>query len=275
MPSTLTTKTLPIPTFKYLDDLVTILGSTKLGFWPCLSAFGSEIHPYGTGNDAPVALYSDENGGVLLNQEGDPTPFAAPGLFAVYNDSSTNNHQNVGDDADLSHGNGTADTAFSLGAWIFLTEALGTARTIMAKYGSTANLEEYDFRFDTSGNLVLELHDASASASETGTGASDVLVPFTWQFVVATYDGTQTAPDVHLYKNASDTLSAGTTTESGSYVAMENTASGFLIGARDATGTPAQEFEGKIALPFITGKELTSAEVGQLYAIGQKLLGLV
>ena len=255
-----------------LNEIVTILGATKLGFYPFLTRSGTDIAPYGVGQDAPVGTSSDEAGAVALESEFDPLPLN--GINAYYFDSSTNNHINCGDDADFSHGNGTVDTAFSLGAWIMPTEALGTARTILAKYGSTANLEEYDFRFDTSGNLVLELHNATPSTSEIGTGASDVIVPFAWNFVVATYDGTEATPGVHLYRNASDTLASGATTETGAYVAMEDTASGFLIGARDATGTPAQEFEGYMALPFVTGKELTAAEVSQLYDLGRRLIGL-
>jgi len=259
--------------FASLDEIVTILGGTKMAFWPFLTAIGADVFPYGSGNDGAVLTPSDEAAARAL--EAEFNPIRLNGVHAYYFDSSVNNHLNGGDNANYSHGNGTVDTAFSLGAWIMPTEALGTARTIIAKYGSTANLEEYDFRFDASGNLVLELHDASASASEIGTGAGDVLVPWAWNFVVATYDGEEATPDVHLYRNGSDTLAAGTTTETGAYVAMEDTAAGLLIGARDATGTPAQEFEGYVALPFVTGKELTAVEVTQLYQIGRRLVGLV
>jgi len=252
-----------------LDDIVTILGGTKMAFYPFLTRVGTEVFPYGSGNDGLVGTVSDEGGAVALESEFDPIALVGS-VHAYYFDSSANNHINVADAAAYSH----AGAAFSLGAWIYPTEALGTARSILSKYESTGNIEEYDFRFDTSGNLVLELHDASASASETGTGASDVLVPWAWNFVVATYDGTSATPDVHLYKNASDTLAAGTTTESGSFVAMEDTAATFKIGCRNTTGAPAQEFEGYLALPFMAGKELTSAEVTSLYNIGKELLGL-
>lgn len=259
-------------TFDLLDQIVTVLGATKLAFYPLLAGIGTDIVPYGTGNDAPVAVSSDEGGAVAVESEFDPVQHVG-GVFSYYIDSSTNNHINCGDDADFSHGNGTADTAMSVGCWVMPTEALGTARTFIAKYGSTANAEEYKFSMDTSGNLLLELHDASASTKEVGTGASDVIVPWTWNFVVATYDGAQAAPDVHLYRNASDTLAAGSTTETGAYVAMEDTAAELLIGCDDATGTPANEFEGRIALPFVTGKELTAANVATLYSLGKRLLG--
>ena len=260
-------------TFAILDQIVTILGGTKMAFYPLLTPVGGDVFPYGTGNDGLVGIPSDESGVMLLEAEFDPIPLAG-GVYAYYFDNSGNNHIVCADDAAYTHGNGSADTAFSMGAWIYPTEALGSVRTIIAKFGTTAaTSEEYDFRFDASGNLVLELHDPSVPATETGTGASDVLVPFAWNFVTATYDGAQGGPDVHLYRNASDTLAAGTTIESGEYAAMEDTGSEFMIGARDASGTPKQEFEGYMALPFITGKELTQANVSSLYALGQQLIG--
>lgn len=258
----------PVRTFARLDDIVTILGATKMSFYPFLTAIGTDVFPYGAGNDGIVGLPGDTGGGVALEAEFDPVRF--PGnIYAYYFDSSTDNHISFADNAAYSH---ASDTAVSWGAWVHPTEALGTQRSIWAKHLGTA--EEYDFRFDTSGNLELELHDASASATEIGTGASDVIVPFVWNFVVATYDGTAATPEVHLYRNASDTLAAGTTTESGAYVGMEDGAAIPMIGARNSIAAPAQEFEGYIALPFQTGTELTAANVTGLYNIGRELLGL-
>lgn len=260
----------PIRTIARLDDIVTILGATKLAFYPFLTSVGTEVFPYGEGNDGIVGTVSDEGGAVALEAEFDP--IALPGgTQGYYFDSSANNHINTGGGADYSF---EGDDAFSLGAWIYPTEALGTIRSVLSKYESTGNLEEYDFRFDASGNLVLELHDASASASEIGTGASNVIVPWRWNFVVATYDGDEVTPEVHLYRNASDTLSGGDTTQSGTYDEMEDTAATFKIGCRNTTGAPAQEFEGYIALPFVTGVELTQANVTALHSIGRGLLGL-
>lgn len=260
-----------LPTFSLLDDIVTILGGTKLTFYPFLSGFGTDVLPYGTGSDAPVAQTSDDAGVVAREAEFDPLLHVG-GVYSYYNDSSVNNHINCGDDVAFSHGNATVDTAFSCGAWIMMTEAIATQRSLFAKFVGAA--EEYDFRLDTSGNLVLELHDASASATEIGTASGQEIDPFVWQFVVATYDGAQAAPAVHLYTNATDGLSGGGTTESGSYVAMENTSSVLIVGARNTTAAPAFEFEGRIALPFMCGKELTSANVASLHGIGQILLGL-
>lgn len=263
-----------VGTLNLLTQIATILGTTKQSFWPVLSMWGQDIFPHGAGSLGAALVSSDETGPKEIWSEFDPGNFDS-GIHSLHFQSSVNNHLNGGDNNGFSFTDGANDDApFSVGLWMQLDEALGTTRTLMAKYGSTANLEEWDFRIDTSGNLVLELHDASASASEIGTGASDIIVPHIFQFVVATYDGAQDTPEVHLYRNGVDTLAAGTTTESGAYVGMENTAAGLLVGARDATGTPAQEFEGDLALPFVTGKELTAAEVAALHGLGQQLLGI-
>lgn len=248
--------------------MVTILGATKLSFYPFLTGFGTDVFPYGEGNDGLVGLPND----AAVEAEYDPIPLPG-GIHAYYFDSDQDNHISFADNVAYSHGNGTVDTAASWGAWIYPTEALGTQRTIWGKHLGAA--EEYDFRFDTSGNLELELHDAGASATEIGTGASDVIVPFAWNFVVATYDGDEVTPAVHLYRNAVDSNSDGETTESGTYVAMEDGAAIPMIGARNSLAAPAQEFEGYMALPFQTGVELTQANVDGLYQIGRKLIGLI
>jgi len=267
------------PLFAHLDDIVTILGGTKLSFWPLLAALGdtntsNNLPPYGAGVTAQVASLANAAGNVAFSVFG---ALQHPGgILSVNTSIQTNGHiKAAADHANHSFGNATVDTPFSAGVWIQPLEALGTARSLMAKYRSTAvAAREYDFRFDTSGNLILELFDESATASEIGTGASDVIVPFAWNFCVATYDGGETAPVVHLYRNGVDQLASGATTETGAYVAMEDTATPLLMAARDLTASPAQIFQGRIALPFITGKALTAAEVASLYSIGQQLIGL-
>lgn len=266
----------PQPPFRLLDRMVTILATNYL-VYPLLSAVGTDVWPYGGATEdslALVAVASDEAGAVAVEAEFDPIPLN--GIHAYYFDSSANNHLNVGDDDDLSFGNATTDSAFSLGAWIYPTSAFASAQSILAKFGTTAaTSEEYDLRIDTSAQIVLELHDPSVPATEIATGADGGTVKsFAWNFICATYDGAQAAPDIHLYLDASDQNAAGTSAETGEYVAMEATGAGLLIGARDATDTPAQEFEGYMALPFIATKELTAAEVGELYGIGKQLIGL-
>ena len=106
-----------VPTFNLLDQYVAILGGTKLAFWPFLSGGGKDIVPYGVGNDGILAYASDNGGGVDLGQRFSPIPLAG-GIFALYFDSSLNQHLYALNNAAFNHGNGTVDSPFSIGAWI-------------------------------------------------------------------------------------------------------------------------------------------------------------
>ena len=254
-------------TFARLNDIVTVLGGTKMAFWPFLNGGGGNTYPYGSGNDG-ILLAANTS---TLELVFDPVRHEG-GVYSYMNDSATANLA-AADNANFTHGNATVDTAFSIGIWILMQEAVGTARSLMAKYGSTGTLREYDFRFGTDGKLVAELYDESADTTEIATSAGTALTPWIWQFCTMTYDGNEAAPVINLYINATS-VHDGTSVESGGYVAMENTATPLLIGAKGLTAAAATGFIGRIALPFITGKELTAAEVGQIYSIGQQLLGV-
>ena len=62
--------------------------------------------------------------------------------------------------------------------------------------------------------------------------------------------------------------------KTGAYVAMENTATPLTIGCSGVTATPVAEFHGRMALPFVCGKALSSTEVVDVYDLGRLLMGL-
>lgn len=259
-----------IKTFALLDQIVTVLGTTKTTFFPFHNFYDNpttsyeEQDSYGSGTSHHIAT---------PNSMGARTEHVG-GVCSYRFVASGGDHMSIPDHADFSFGNGTTtDAACSFGAWILMTEAVGTERTIIAKYDVAGTDREWEFGFDTSGYLQLKLYDDFANASEIGTGTT-ALTPNVWKFAVATYDGAQAAPDVHLYIDATDTLTAGTTTETGAYVAMQAGATPPLIGASDDSVAPTQEFDGRMALPFICGKELSAAEVTTLYGLGKTLLGI-
>jgi hypothetical protein len=78
---------------------------------------------------------------------------------------------------------------------------------------------------------------------------------------------------VNLYVDAT-LANDGTTTETGAYVAMENTDAPLTIGCSGVTATPVAEFHGRIALPFITGKALSAAEVLTLHKTMAPMVGV-
>lgn len=252
------------PTESKLNDILSILGTTKPSLWPFWEKTGTLVTAIGPGD-----LGSAETSGAAEALEDDFAPLALPcGLFS-YHFHPTGDHHLAGiDHADYSFGDGSADTPFSVGAWIRPNAIASNA--ILAKYNSAGNAEEWRFWIDADGKLNLELHDASASATEIAA-SDDALTIGQSQFVVATYDGTAATPDVNLYVDGA-AVNDGSTAESGSYVAMENTASPLTVACGGVTATPTTEFHGRIALPFVTGKELTAAEVAALYALTKPMV---
>ena len=256
-------------TFALLDQIVTVLGGTKQSFWPFLNGVGGNTYPYGSGNDG-ILLATNAS---TLELVFDPAQHVG-GIYSYMNDSATANLA-AASNANFTFGDDLLDSPFSIGIWILMQEALGTQRALMVKWGVTASAKEYWFGFTTAGKLQMILLDESVvgDANETALSTGTAVTPWKWQFCTMTYDGTEVTPAVNLYIDATS-VHNGTTAETNEYVAMEDLGASLMIGASDATGTPIDIFQGRMALPFITGKELTAAEITTIYGIGRTLLGL-
>lgn len=258
-----------IPTFALLDQIVTELGGTKLTFWPFLSGTGEAIYPYGSGTDGIRLLTVGALDGTGAGQHNPMQHVGGIYSYEITNTADSARIESI-DNANYSF----AGAAFSVGAWVMMQEALGTVRSVVSKYRSTAATQrEYDFRFSATGYPILEIYDESVPADWTSTCTVNVLTPFIWQFVVATYSGTEGASAIVHYLNAVAETPVGV--ETGLFVATEDSTALLEIGSRDQGGaSPAQVFQGKIALPFVTGKALTATNVTNIYNIGRKLLGI-
>lgn len=249
-----------------LNDILTVLGTTTPSLWPFWEPTGVLVTGISVGDLVP-----SETAGAAEALEDDFAPLLLPSGLYSYHFHPTGDHHLAGiDSTNYSFGDGTIDSPFSCGAWI-RPNAIVT-NVIMGKYDSAGGAEEWRFFIDSSGKLSLELHDASASTTEIAASTAALTIG-QWVFVVATYDGGETAPVVNLYVDAT-LANDGSTTESGAYVAMENTASPLTIGCSGVTATPVAEFHGRIALPFITGKALTAAEVTSLYRLTVSMVGI-
>lgn len=253
-------------TFRAVSGIMSVLGTTKPSLWPFLEGTGTLISGLSVGD-----LGAAETGGAAEALEDDFAPVEHAGKVFSYHFHPTGDHHLAGiDHNNYSFGDAAVDVPFSVGAWI-LPNAIAN-NVIIGKYDSAGNLEEWRFWIDAAGKLSLELHDASASATEIAASTA-ALVVGQQHFVVAAYDGTETAPVVNLYVDgvlAND----GSTTETGAYTAMENTAAPLTVGCSGVTALPVAAFHGRIAMPFVTGKVLTAAEVGQLFDLYRLLLGV-
>lgn len=254
-------------TFKYLDDIVAILGSTKTTFWPFLESQDD--------NRDDLELYSYKESIHTLAGNGDATEPFYPyrhvgGVHSLSFDGGENQFLSSADHADFTFkGSGNEDDPFSIGLWMLPRDT--SSVTFMAKYDTNV-AREWRFQINASNKLIIELYDEDVDKTEIGTSTTSVTAN-QWTFVVITYDGTETAPVVGFYQNATKDATTDTTEVAG-YINMEDLGTALTIGADLATGSAANEFTGRIALPFICGKELTAADVSSLYTTGKTLLGL-
>lgn len=248
----------------HLNSILGILGATKPSLWPFLEKTGVLVSGISVGD-----LIPSETAGAAEALEDDFAPVLHPGGVYSYHFHPTGDHHLAGiDHANFSFGDASVDSPFSVGA--FILPNVINDNTILAKYDSVGSLEEYRFFIDSDGKLSLELHDASASTKEVAVSDA-ALTLGQGVFVVAAYDGGETSPVVKLYVNGAS-VNNGATTETGAYVAMENTAAPLTVACAGVTATPTTEFHGRIALPFITGKELSAAEVKALWNLYRLLL---
>ncbi|MDA1347841.1 MAG: hypothetical protein O3A47_03105 [Chloroflexi bacterium] len=172
-------------------------------------------------------------------------------------------------------GGAGSDLAFSVGAWI--KPDVTTLQYILSKFDNTtaSTKREWDFTFSTYIEALLRDESAGAYIGRNSSGGP-ALVAGTWYFIGMTYDGSEAASGINLYKDGTavdDADSSG-----GVYTAMEDTASLVRLGYRQGASGTENFFDGKMAggplSPFFTQKELTADEVLRLYEIGRRALGL-
>ena len=242
-----------------LDAIVTILGTTKTFFWPGLESTGALITSYKNENHRLTATDAGSNGF---------HPFKHAGGVHSYLFTAAAGQHFLGSDA--ANASFASNAAFSMGAWI-LPEDITTV-TILSKYDVNVQ-REYRLGLDGSSKIELEAYDESNN--EDRTGASDTAVTADeWSFVVVTFDGADANGGMTFYLNGSAD-GTGNTESGAAWASLQGTTAPIVIGANLTTApTVEREFQGRIALWFICGKELTAANVTALNPIGQQLLGL-
>ena len=260
------TRTAQLPTAS-LNAIMTILGTTTATLWPFHENTGEVIGAVGAG----PRLIPSETAAAGEALEDDFAPQLLPsGLYAYYFSNLEDQHLAVGADDANFHFDG--DVPFSVGCWI-QPQDIATVGLI-AVMDTAGNAEEWAFRIDGSGKLELELHDASASTKEVAVSDTAV-VQGQWVFAVVTYDGTATEPVIKFYQNGViDSTTPFGATETGAYAEMEDKSTPLTIGCCGVTALPTQEFTGRMALPFVTGKELTAVNVSDFYALTKPLVGM-
>jgi len=160
-----------------------------------------------------------------------------------------------GDNDNLSFGNGTTDSPFSISAWINMTDA--TKFRIVNKRNSSKS--EYHFTTGGSDTLSFNIFDFSTGGF-ISRKYNTALTSYEgqWIHVSATYDGSSSASGMKLYLNG--TRVDDTTSTGGTYVAMENTNAPFNIGKQITDFA-----NGLIDEVAIFNTELSASDVTTIY----------
>jgi hypothetical protein len=163
-----------------------------------------------------------------------------------------------GDNDNLSFGNGTTDSAFSISTWIKMNDA--TKFRAIGKYGAS-NIE-YLLATGADDKIVFNCYDNS-EGSRIGRQYSTPLTSLEnqWIHVVGTYSGNSNSSGLKIYLNGSRVDDTNST--SGSYVAMENTAQPFYIGKLTTTYA-----NGLIDEVSIFNSGLSASDVTSIYGGG-------
>ena len=253
------------------EAVLTILGST------------GTIIPMGDTNDEPAdrttvtsrgdvqGVWTYTPGAVTVFDQG--PAFEGPGYIPVIAFNGASEALTTPDVAYYTRGNGTTDSAFSVGVWANVTDT-AAARTFFSKWqGAAAN--EWTFYVDASDLLILDLQDESVDIDTLRTSDAAIAMG-AWRLFVATYDGTggaTAANGIILYSNGATI--ASTATNNASYVAMEDTAATPAIGM---VADPASYYQGSLAggplSPFFVQAVLSADAILRLYQLGRPGLGV-
>ena len=180
----------------------------------------------------------------------------------------TNDHILVSDQDDFSVTNGSNDLPFSLSLWVYVGDISSDDGPFISKANFTTGGNEFIFKH-ANGKLQFFLYDniSSAAGDSIRTQApSATLSDATWHHVVATYSGNGSQTGIKVYTDGSQTTS--TQSANGSYSRLRNTSTPVVIGATQDLANANRVFEDRIADCVVFNKELSSAEVAEIYNSG-------
>jgi hypothetical protein len=132
-----------------------------------------------------------------------------------------------GDSNDLSFGNGTTDSPFSISAWVKMTDV--TNSSILSKTNVSPTHYEYSAHFNSE-QIYFGIYSQNSTSNYLFVNYSTNLTSFqgSWIHLTFTYDGSSNINGLKIYLNATRVDDAQLT--SGTYVAMNNTVAPLKIG---------------------------------------------
>jgi hypothetical protein len=170
----------------------------------------------------------------------------------------------------------SSDSAFSVGAWLNITDT-AARRAVIAKWddsgGSGNEKREWLLAIESDNKAKLHFIDEDASAPSAPDRVTDAAVAQgSWIFLVASYDGgggSTMANGITFYVDGASV--ASTASNASNYVAMDVTAADPTRGVYLVGSTPAMTFpfNGKMLGgpwgPFFVQSELTAEQVADYF----------
>jgi len=168
------------------------------------------------------------------------------------------------DSNELSFGDGSDDSAFSISAWVYF-DTLDSNGAIIGKWDETSGSEDREWLLYGKSNKYIRfyLKDESSNGYFYAQTDNNTVETGKWHHIVATYNGTYEDGGIKIYIDGEE---KDVDTYGLMYTAMENGSTKVLMGALTGSGGDKESFlDGKLDNVYLIGKELTSAEVLALY----------
>ncbi len=247
---------------RFVRDLLKVLGDCRLLWLPSLT-------------DTTTSTERSRHAATITWSESLATFDAArtrlgSGIAVAFN--GTDEDATVPDNDRLSFGDSAADEPFSVVALVKVSAGTGNQH-ILTRYDLTTGDTKREYRLFilAAEHPQFDVWDESAGARLGRRDAS--ALSEAQHLLVGTYDGGASSAGLRLYVDGART--DDTDDSSGTYTAMENTASLLRIGARESTGGAAENhWEGSMSLIAITAKQLAADEVWSIKEMTNAYFGL-
>lgn len=248
----------------HIYEIVNILGKRDLRM--LLPLFESD-----PADNEPVQDISQRGNHFLKHTTGDNDPYIKGELLS-YRLNGVNEAIDMASDAQFSFGaDGTApnEPSFSVGAAVRFNDS--TQNAVISRADETNLANEIEYLFWTGGDdkINLRIYDEVATAM-IGAYNDDALLVDRWYIIIGTYDGSAVNTGVNVYV---DGVVNNVTVGAGAYTAMHAMTVVTAVGYQENGGGALAEFvDGDVALPFITARELSAADVLRLTNIYREVL---
>jgi len=172
---------------------------------------------------------------------------------------------NVANNSNLSFGNGTTDSPFSISFWVNLNSLSGNNNVFIGKDSGSPNREYAVGMFSNSNKVRFFIKDNGGNSQQSIDSTTN-LTTTNWFHIVTTYSGvggSNAADGMKIYINGS--LETSTNIIKQSYTAMKNTSALLTIGKINST--PSQ-ISGLIDETAVFNSELSASDITSIYNSG-------